>query len=156
VEHYDLIPGWIGVFAPVVLSAIGSSIGCSIAGRAALKAILEQNSGYGKFVGLAALPSSVNIYGIVVMFSLSTRLFGAGHAVHLASVPGVFGIGLLAGTTHLLCSIFQGRCCAGAIRVTKVRPGMLGLSVTPIAIVEGFSVFTLIFALLLSGFVPQA
>ncbi len=150
-EYYDLIPGWIGVFAPVVLSAIGSSIGCSIAGRAALKAMLEQNSGHGKFIGLAALPSSVNIYGIVVMFVLTNRLFGEDHTIQLASVPGVFGIGVLAGTAHLLCSIFQGRCCAGAIRVSKNRPGLLGLSVAPVAIVEGFSVFTLIFALMLSG-----
>ncbi|MEI6415055.1 MAG: ATP synthase subunit C [Pseudomonadota bacterium] len=152
-ENYDLIPGWIGVFAPVVLSAIGSSIGCTIAGRAALKAMLEQNTGYGKFVGLSALPSSVNIYGIVVMFTLSSQLFGQNHTMNAASVPGVFGIGVLAGTAHLLCSIFQGRCCAAAIRVTKNKPDMLGLSVTPIAIVEGFSVFTLIFALMLGGFV---
>jgi V/A-type H+-transporting ATPase subunit K len=39
--------GWLGVFAPLALGAVGSIIGCSRAGQAAIGAMLETESGYG-------------------------------------------------------------------------------------------------------------
>ena len=53
-EDLILALGWIGVFAPVALGAVGSAIGCSVAGQAACGAMLDVESGYGKFVGLSA------------------------------------------------------------------------------------------------------
>ncbi|MEI6414938.1 MAG: ATP synthase subunit C [Pseudomonadota bacterium] len=154
-ESLYLIPGWIGLFAPIALSALGSAIGCAIAGQAALGAMLELDSGHGKFIGLSALPSSMNIYGIVIMFTLNGRMFGAEHAINPASVSGVFGIGLLTGIALLICAIYQGICCAAAIQVSKNKPEIFGISVTPAAIVEGFAVFTFIFAMMLSNNIPR-
>ena len=65
--------------------AIGSILGCSRAGQAACGAMLEIESGYGRFVGVSALPSSQTIYGIVVMFTLNTR------EVTVESAPGLLG-----------------------------------------------------------------
>ena len=53
------------------LGAIGSILGCSAGGQAACGAMLDVESGYGRLVGLSALPSSQTIYGIVVMLSLN-------------------------------------------------------------------------------------
>ena len=58
-----LVLGWIGIYAQVALAAIGASIGCTTAGQAAIGAMMEVNSGYCRFVGLSALPSSMSIYG---------------------------------------------------------------------------------------------
>ena len=66
-----LILGWAGIVGPLVLGAVGSVYGCLIAGQAACGALLEVESGYGRYIGLSALPSSQTIYGIVVMFSLN-------------------------------------------------------------------------------------
>lgn len=142
-----VVLGWIGIYAPVALGAIGAAVGCTIAGQAAIGAIMEVNSGYGRFVGLSALPSSMSIYGIVVMFILN-RPVSAGNA------GGLFGIGVLAGVAFLVTAIYQGLCCASAIAGSKAKPEIFGLSLAPAAIVEGFAVFAFVFALVAAGGIP--
>ncbi len=139
-----LIMGWIGLYAPVALGAIGAAIGCTIAGQAAVGAMIEIKSGYGRFVGLSALPSSMSIYGIVVMFILN-------RPVTLENAGGLFGIGVLSGLAFLLTAIYQGYCCASAISGAKAKPEIFGLSLAPAAIVEGFAVFAFVFALVAAG-----
>ena len=135
--------GWVGVFAPVALGAVGSAIGCSVAGQAACGAMLDVESGYGKFVGLSAMPSSQVIYGIVIMFTLS------GIGVTLASAPGLFGIGLLTGVALMYSAVYQGQAVAATINASKNKPEVFGLSIAPAAIVEGFAVFAFVFALVM-------
>jgi len=141
--------GWAGIYAPMALGAIGSIIGCAIAGQAAIGAMMETESGYGRYVGISAMPSSQVIYGIVVMFTLN-------RTVEAASAPGLFGIGVLAGLALLFSAVYQGRCCASAINAAKAKPEIFGLSLAPAAIVEGFAVFAFIFALVLSAGIPAA
>ena len=43
-----VIIGWLGLYAPVCLGAIGSAIGCTIAGQAAIGAMLETEGGHGR------------------------------------------------------------------------------------------------------------
>lgn len=139
--------GWFGLFAPVALGAIGSCIGCAVAGQAAIGAMLDTEGGYGRYVGVAAMPSSQTIYGIVIMFTLN-------RPVTLETAPGLFAIGVLAGLGQLYSSVYQGRSCASAINATKAKPEIFGLALAPAAIVEGFSVFVLIFALVISAGMP--
>ena len=140
--------GWLGLFAPVALGAIGSVMGCAIAGQAAIGAMLETESGYGRFIGLSVLPSSFVIYGIVLMFTLQREITAA-------NAGGLMGIGLLAGIALLFTGIWQGRTCASAINASKEKPEIFALSIAPSAIVEGFGVFVFIFALVLSGSLPE-
>jgi V/A-type H+-transporting ATPase subunit K len=135
---------WLGIYAPVALGAIGAAVGCTIAGQAAIGAMLEVSSGYGRFVGLSALPSSMSIYGIVVMFILN-RPVTAGNA------GGLFAIGLLSGLAFLVSAVYQGLCCAAAIAGSKSKPEIFGLALAPAAIVEGFAVFAFVFALVAAG-----
>lgn len=128
----------------MAFAAIGSIIGCAIAGQAAIGAMLETESGYGRYVGISAMPSSQIIYGIVVMFTLNREV--------TPEVAGaLFGIGVPAGIALMFSAIYQGQCCASAINATKEKPEIFGLSLAPAAIVEGFAVFTFIFALVLAG-----
>ncbi len=139
-----VILGWLGVFAPVGLGAVGSAIGVAIAGQAAIGAMLETESGFGRFVGVAAIPSSIVIYGIVVMFSLQREISAQNGAA-------LFGIGLLTGISLAYIAVWQGRACASAIAASKNKPEIFGLALAPAAIVEGFAVFTFVFALVLAG-----
>ena len=139
--------GWAGVYGPTALGAIGSIVGCARAGQAACGAMVDVEGGYGRFVGLSAMPSSQIIYGIVVMFSLN-------RAVTVETAPGLFGIGVLAGLALMFSAMFQGACCASAINASKNKPEIFGLSAAPAAIVEGFAVFAFIFALVISGGIP--
>ena len=140
-----LLMGWIGIYSPVALAAVGSAIGCTRAGKAACGAILEVDGGYGRYIGLSVLPSSIVIYGIVIMFTLI-------RPVSPATSPG---LGVLVGVAMLFIGILQGECCAAAINASKGKPAIFGISVTPAAIVEGFAVFAFVFALIVSGAIPK-
>lgn len=143
-----VILGWIGLYAPMALGAIGSIIGCAVAGQAAIGAMLDTETGHGRYVGVSAMPSSQVIYGIVVMFTLN-------RPISEANASGIFAVGVLAGLALMFSAIYQGQCCASAIHASKAKPEIFGLSVAPAAIVEGFAVFAFIFALVISGGIPQ-
>src|SRR5207253_4122395 len=93
--------GWVGIYAPVALASVGSAIGCTTAGKAACGAILEVDGGYGRYIGVSVLPSSIVIYGIVIMFTLN-------RPVVPATSPGLFGVGVLVGVAMLFIGILQG------------------------------------------------
>ena len=139
--------GWAGLFAPMALGAIGSVIGCAVAGQAAIGAMVDTDSGYGRYIGVSVMPSSQVIYGIVIMFTLQRD-------VTPESAPALFGIGLLAGLALLFSAMRQGQACASAIHASKTKPEIFGLSLAPAAIVEGFAVFAFVFALVLAGGIP--
>jgi len=144
-----IVLGWIGLYAPMALGALGSVIGCAVAGQAAIGAMLDTETGHGRYVGVSAMPSSQVIYGIVVMFTLN-------RAVNVDNAAGLFAVGVLAGVALMFSAIYQGQCCAAAIHASKAKPEIFGLSIAPAAIVEGFAVFAFIFALVISGGIPQA
>ncbi|MCU0838898.1 MAG: ATP synthase subunit C [Rhodospirillales bacterium] len=139
-----ILLGWLGVYAPVALGALGSAIGVAIAGQAAIGAMLETDGGYGRFVGAAAIPSSNVIYGIVVMFALQ-------QTVTAQNGGALFAIGVLLGIALLYTGVWQGRALASAISASKNKAEIFGLALAPAAIVEGFAVFAFVFALVLAG-----
>ena len=147
-QYYVLTLGWFGVFAPMALGAVGSIIGCARAGQAAAGAMLETESGYGRFIGVSAMPSSQVIYGIVVMLTLNGSLA-------LESSPGIFAIGVLSGVALMASGIYQGYACASSINVSKSKPEVFGVSLASAAVVEGFAVFAFVFALVLAGSLPN-
>ena len=148
-DSFIIALGWIGVFAPIALGAIGSVVGCARGGQAACGAMLETESGHGRFVGVSAMPSSQTIYGIVVTLTLARE-------VTAANAPGLFAIGLLTGLALMMSAFHQGNCCAASINAFKSKPEVFGLSISPAAVVEGFAVFAFVFALVLAGSLPEA
>jgi V/A-type H+-transporting ATPase subunit K len=147
-ESLIIALGWIGIFSPVALGAIGSAQGCAKAGQAAAGALLDTESGYGKYIGLAAMPSTQVILGIVIMFTLNRELT-------VTNSPGIFAIGLLSGLSMMFCAVYQGQALVAAINASKNKPEIFGLSIAPAAIVEGFAVFAFVFSLVLIGSLPN-
>ena len=141
--------GWVGIYSPMAIGAIGSAIGCGIAGMAAVGAMQESEGGYGRFIGLSAFPSTFVIYGIVVMFTLNREVTGENGGA-------LFGIGLFAGLAFLYAGLWQGRACAAAINASKEKPEIFGISIAPAALIEGFAVFAFVFALVVSAGIPGA
>ncbi|MGR8935793.1 MAG: ATP synthase subunit C [Gammaproteobacteria bacterium] len=140
--------GWLGMFAPLALGSVGSMIGCARAGMAACGALLEVESGYGRYIGVAAMPSSQTIYGIVVTMALRREL-------NIENAPGLFGLGILTGVALMLSAFAQGSACASAINASKSKLEIFGISLAPAALVEGFAVFAFVFALVLSAGIPK-
>ena len=143
-NEWLIMLGWIGIYAPMALGAIASSIGCAIAGQASVGAMLDTDGGYGRFVGMSAFPSTFVIYGIVIMFTLQRD-------VTPENAGALFGVGVLAGVAQLYCGIYQGKAVASAVVATKEKPEIFGLALAPAAIIEGFGVFAFVFALVVSA-----
>ncbi|MFZ2172286.1 MAG: ATP synthase subunit C [Methylococcaceae bacterium] len=147
-EPLLLVLGWVGLYAPLALGAIGSMVGCVHAGSAACGALLEVESGYGRYIGVAAMPSSQTIYGIVVTMGLRRE-------VTLDNSPGIFVLGVLAGLALMLSAFAQGSACAASINVSKSKLEIFGISLAPAALIEGFAVFAFVFALVLAAGIPK-
>lgn len=143
-----LMLGWAGLFAPLALGAIGSMVGCSRAGQAAAGALLDTESGHGRYIGASAMPSSQTIYGIVVTLTLE-------RAVTPGNAPALFALGTLTGIALMVSAFAQGSACASAISVSKSKTEIFGIALAPAAVVEGFAVFVFVFALVLAGGVPD-
>lgn len=139
--------GWAGMYGVMALGAIGSIVGCAIAGQAAIGAMVDSESGYGRFIGVSVMPSSQVIYGVVVMFTLQRE-------VTVGSAPALAGIGIMAGLALMFSGIRQGQACASAIHASKMKAEIFGLSLAPAAIVEGFAVFAFVFALVAAENIP--
>jgi V/A-type H+-transporting ATPase subunit K len=146
-NEFVIAMGWAGLYGVMALAAIGSIMGCAVAGQAAIGAMVDTESGYGRYIGVSVMPSSQIIYGIVVMFTLQRE-------VTELSGPALFGIGIPAGLALMFSAIRQGQACASAIHASKTKPEIFGLSLAPAAIVEGFAVFAFVFALVLAGNIP--
>ena len=146
-EALFLTLGWIGVYAPLALGAIGSMVGCSRAGMAAAGALQELEGGYGRYIGLSAMPSSQTIYGIVVTLSFNVPLT-------VDNSVGIFGLGTLSGLALMVSGFAQGDALAASIAASKSKPEIYGISIAPAAIIEGFAVFAFVFALVLAGGLP--
>jgi V/A-type H+-transporting ATPase subunit K len=146
-NEFVIAMGWSGVYGVMALGAIGSIMGCAVAGQAAIGAMIETESGHGRYIGISVMPSSQVIYGIVVMFTLN-------RTITPENAGALFGIGILAGLALMFSAIRQGQCCASSINASKVKPEIFGLSLAPAAIVEGFAVFAFVFALVLAGGIP--
>ncbi len=126
------------------LGCIGSSIGCGIAGMASHAVMSRVEENHGKFIGMSAMPSSQSIYAFVLMILMKGSL-----EEKTLSPMGGIGIGLSIGLALLFSSVYQGMCAASAIQASAKQPAVLGKTFAALGIVESFSLFAFVFALLL-------
>ena len=123
---------------------VGSSIGCYIAGQACHAAMTKTDEGHGKLIGLSAAPASQSIYGFVLMLLMAQAI----RAGTLTPLSGI-GIALSSGAAILLSSVYQGKVCATGIQATLKNPSLYGKCFAAVGIIESFSLFAFVFALLL-------
>jgi V/A-type H+-transporting ATPase subunit K len=126
------------------LSSIGSSIGCWIAGSASHAAMSRTEDGHGKFIGMAAAPSSQIIYGFLLMLQM-TKAIQAGTLSPVSAIA----IGLFSGSAIAISAIYQGKVCATGIQATLKQPSVFGKCFAAIGIIESFALFAFVFALLI-------
>lgn len=126
------------------LGCIGSSIGCYIAGAASHAAMARVEEGHGKFIGMAAAPSSQVIYGFLLMLLMSIKI-RAGTLDPLDAIA----IGTFSGLGILASSVFQGMVCATGIQATAKSPEVFGKCFAAVGIIESTALFAFVFALLI-------
>ena len=126
------------------LGCIGSSIGCGIGGMASHAVMSRVEESHGKFIGMSAMASSQSIYGFVLMILMRDSI----RAGKLSPLSGI-GIGLAVGLALLFSSVYQGKCAASGIQASAKQPAVIGKCFAALGIVESFSIFAFVFALLL-------
>lgn len=126
------------------ISAIGSSIGCSIAGAASHAAMSRTEEGHGKFIGMAAAPSSQVIYGFLLMLQMKKAILAG-----TLSPMSALAIGLFSGLAIAVSAIYQGKVCATGIQSSLKQPAVYGKCFAAIGIIESFALFAFVFALLI-------
>lgn len=126
------------------LACIGSSIGCGVAGLASHAVMSRVEEGHGKFIGMAAAPSSQVIYGFILMLLMSQAI----KAGTLSPLSGI-GIGLSSGLGIMFSAIYQGRVAAAGIQASARQPSVFGKCFAAIGIIESFALFAFVFALLI-------
>ncbi|MCB1109799.1 MAG: ATP synthase subunit C [Chlamydiia bacterium] len=136
--------GMIGPAMVLALACLGSAIGCGIAGMASHGVMARVDENHGKFIGMSALPSSQAIYGFVLMLLMKNAIL----ANTLTAMNGI-GIGLSIGLAIMFSAIYQGMCAATGIQASAKQPAVYGKCLAALGIVESFSLFAFVFALLL-------
>lgn len=126
------------------ISGMGCCVGCSIAGMASHAVMSRVEEGHGKFIGMAAAPSSQSIYGFILMLLMSKAI----QAGTLSPMSGVV-LGLSAGLAFAFSAVFQGMCCATGIQASAKQPAVFGKCFAAIGIIESFALFVFVFSLLL-------
>lgn len=128
------------------LACAGSAIGCGIAGLASHAVMGRVEEGHGKFIGMAATPSSQSIYGFVLMLLMSQKILEGS----LSAMGGV-GIGVAAGSAILCSAVFQGKVAAAGIQASAKQPAIFGKCFAAIGIIESFALFAFVFSMLIMG-----
>ena len=136
--------GYAGCACAVGLPAMGSSIGCGIAGAASHGVMAKVEEGHGKFIGMSAAPASQTIYGIVLMFVLLGK-------VKVAAGLGILGIGFFCGLGIMTSAIYQGKVAATGILASSKKPEVFGKCFAAIGITESFALFAMVFGLVIGG-----
>lgn len=107
-----IILAYIGVGLMVGLAGIGSAIGTSMGGNAAVGALKKNSEAFGSYLVLSALPGTQGLYGFMGYFLMKGQLVDGMGWVPAAAV---FGAGLALGFVALLSAIRQGSVCANGI-----------------------------------------
>lgn len=136
--------GMVGPGLALGLGCLGSAIGCGIAGMASHGVMSRVEEGHGKFIGMSASPSSQAIYGFILMLLMA----GAIREGTLSPLSGI-GIGLSSGLAIMVSAIYQGKVAATGIQASAKQPAIFGKCFAAVGIVESFSLFAFVFALLI-------
>ena len=134
----------IGPILALSLGCCGSAIGCYAAGMASHAAMARVEDGGGKFIAMAATPSSQAIYGFGLMLLMHQKI-SAGTLSPIASIA----IGLFAGLAIFASAVFQGKVAAAGIQATLKQPSAYGKCFAAIGILESFALFAFVLPLMI-------
>ena len=111
----NLFIAYIGIAVMVGLSGIGSAYGVTIAGNAAIGALKKNDSAFGNFLVLTALPGTQGLYGFAGYFMFQTIFGILTPEITPIQASAVLGAGIALGLVALFSAIRQGQICASGI-----------------------------------------
>ncbi|MCW3786382.1 V-type ATP synthase subunit K [Plebeiibacterium sediminum] len=141
-----IVFAYIGIGLMVALTGIGSAYGCSMGGNAAIGAMKKNESAFGSYLTLSALPGSQGLYGFIGYFMLAGLLQAD---MSWLQAGAVFGAGLALGIVGLLSAIRQGQVCANGIAGIGAGYDVFGKSLILAVFPELYAILALVAAILI-------
>ena len=111
----NLLIAYVGIAIMVGLSGIGSAYGVTIAGNASIGALKKNDSAFGNFLVLTALPGTQGLYGFAGYFMFQTIFGILTPEITAIQASAVLGAGIALGLVALFSAIRQGQVCANGI-----------------------------------------
>lgn len=148
-ETTALVMAYVGVALMVGLAGIGSAMGTSICGQAAVGAMKKNGGAFGSYMILSALPGSQGLYGFVCFFMVQ-GLIGNPTMIQGAAV---LGAGLLVGIVNLGSAIYQAKVCANGIAAVGNGHDVMGKTLILAAFPELYAILTVAATFLISSIV---
>ncbi len=110
----EIVIAYIGLGIMVFLSGVGSAIGVSLGGQAAVGALKRRDDAFGNYMILSALPGTQGLYGFAGFFFIN--ISGAISAdITMFQAGAILGAGIMLGGVSLLSAMQQGKICAGGV-----------------------------------------
>lgn len=141
-----IVFAYIGIGLMVALTGIGSAYGTSMGGNAAIGAMKKNESAFGSYLTLSALPGSQGLYGFIGYFMLQGLLTAN---ITWLQAGAVFGAGLALGVVGLLSAIRQGQVCANGIAGIGSGHDVFGKSLILAVFPELYAILALVAAILI-------
>ncbi|MBK8562009.1 MAG: V-type ATP synthase subunit K [Saprospiraceae bacterium] len=109
-----LILAYVGLGLMVGLSGVGSAIGVSIGGNATIGALKKNDTAFGNYMLLSALPGTQGLYGFAGFFIVNSSGVITENMTVLQGMA-ILAAGFILGLVCLISAIQQGRVCANGI-----------------------------------------
>lgn len=143
-----MIMSYLGVALMVGCAGIGSAIGLTFCGKAAIGAMKKDPSKMGQYIGLSALPSSQGLYGFIGYF-FASGLINPEMSYQVATA--ILLCGLLLGVVGLATAIKQGQILANGIAATADGHNVFAISMVMAVFPELYAILALLVTLLTFG-----
>jgi V/A-type H+/Na+-transporting ATPase subunit K len=109
-----IILAYIGLGLMVGLAGVGSAMGVSIGGNATIGALKKNDSAFGSYMLLSALPGTQGLYGFAGFFIVNNSGV-IGPDITVLQGMAILAAGFALGLVGLISAIQQGKVCANGI-----------------------------------------
>lgn len=131
----NLLIAYLGITLMLSLAGIGSAYGVTIAGNAAIGSLKKDDSAFGNFLVLTALPGTQGLYGFAGYYMFENIFNVLTPEITAFQSAAVLAAGMSLGFIGLFSAIRQGQICANGIAAIgqghKVFGNTLILAVFP-------------------------
>jgi len=141
-----IVLAYIGIGLMIALTGTGSVYGCSTSGNAAIGAMKKNESAFGSYLTLSALPGSQGLYGFIGFFMLRSIL---GPHITWIQAGAIFGASIGLGIVGLLSAVRQGQVCANGIAEIGNGHDVFGKSLILAVFPELYAILGLVAAILI-------
>lgn len=143
-----ILLAYLGIALMVGITGVGSCLGVSIAGNAAIGAMKKNPDASGSYIALCALPSSQGLYGFVGYFMMKAFLVPE---ITFGQASAILGAGLTLGFVGLFSSIRQAQICANGISAIGSGHNVFGTTMVLAVFPELYAILGLLIVILVGG-----